>query len=324
MTTTTLYGDTQLQAALALVGGTTLGDLRNDLLKQAIVAAANRTGGGGGTGDVVGPALSTDGAVALWSGITGKLLQDSSIFITGGGTVALGGFTLTVPADGTAALLGTVNTFTKPNNFASGVITTSQPAINISQTWNNGAVGFQVITADITTVAADFSGTNLMNLKVNGTTRFRMNHGGTTFFGADNAGSSTLCVDTNNVFVSLRNGAYLDWLGDTQLRRKAAATLQMGADAAGVTNQMFTAASRITSDGVGADLTIAAGNGRGGAGGSLIFSRYSTAGAGVVGTLTEAMRITTTGAIILAALPTSDPGVPGQLYKIAGAVMQSP
>jgi len=62
---------------------------------------------------------------------------------------------------------------------------------------------------------------------------------------------------------------------DLILNRKAAATLQLGADAAGVTNQMFTAASRITSDGVGANLTIAGGNGRGGAGGSLILSTYS-------------------------------------------------
>lgn len=38
---------------------------------------------------------------------------------------------------------------------------------------------------------------------------------------------------------------------------------------------------------------------------------------------TERFRITSTGGIILPALPTSDPGVSGQLYKSAGVVMQS-
>lgn len=38
--------------------------------------------------------------------------QGSVVTITGGGTIALGGFTLTVPATGTVALLATANTFT--------------------------------------------------------------------------------------------------------------------------------------------------------------------------------------------------------------------
>jgi hypothetical protein len=84
---------------------------------------------------------------------------------------------------------------------------------------------------------------------------------------------------------------------DLYLRRKAAASLQLGDDAAGVTNQTLTAASRITSDGVGADLTIAPGNGRGGAGGTLILSTYTTAGAATIGTLTSRMTIDTAGAI---------------------------
>jgi len=36
------------------------------------------SGGGGGSGDVVGPASSTDNAFARWDGTTGKLLQDST------------------------------------------------------------------------------------------------------------------------------------------------------------------------------------------------------------------------------------------------------
>jgi hypothetical protein len=45
--------------------------------------------GGGGSGDVVGPAASTDGEVALYSGITGKLLKRSNA-LTGIGRVAAG------------------------------------------------------------------------------------------------------------------------------------------------------------------------------------------------------------------------------------------
>jgi len=95
---------------------------------NAIRLAAEGGGGGGGTGNVVGPASSTNDAVALWDGATGQLLKDSSIFITGGGTVALGGFTLTVPSTGTAALLQASNIFT-----ANGA--TSSPAM-----WLNGGI----------------------------------------------------------------------------------------------------------------------------------------------------------------------------------------
>lgn len=38
-------------------------------------------GGGGGAGDVVGPASSVDNAVALFDGVTGKLLQESPVII---------------------------------------------------------------------------------------------------------------------------------------------------------------------------------------------------------------------------------------------------
>ena len=52
---------------------------------------------------------------------TGTLTNASNTTITGGGTLALGGFTLTVPATGTAALLQVANTFTLgPNAFRAG------------------------------------------------------------------------------------------------------------------------------------------------------------------------------------------------------------
>lgn len=49
-------------------------------------------GGAGGSGDVVGPAASTDNAIARWDLATGKLLQDSSVLVPDGlsGTVVVG------------------------------------------------------------------------------------------------------------------------------------------------------------------------------------------------------------------------------------------
>jgi len=54
----------------------------------------------------------------------GTLTNATATTITGGGTLALGGFTLTVPATGTAALLATANVFTAVNQFGDGVLIT--------------------------------------------------------------------------------------------------------------------------------------------------------------------------------------------------------
>jgi hypothetical protein len=67
------------------------------------------------------------------------------------------------------------------------------------------------------------------------------------------------------------------------LSREAAAILQLGADAAGTTAYTLKGNDRITTDGVGGDLTIAAGRGLGGAGGALYFQTAPAAGAGVAG-----------------------------------------
>lgn len=49
---------------------------------------------------------------------TGTFTNNSNLTVTGGGTIILGGFTLTVPATGTAALLAVVNAFTSTNIFS--------------------------------------------------------------------------------------------------------------------------------------------------------------------------------------------------------------
>lgn len=82
---------------------------------------------------------------------------------------------------------------------------------------------------------------------------------------------------------------------DLYLTREAAATLQFGIDTAGVTNQIIKSPDRITSDGVGGNLTITGGRNRGAsAGGSIIFQTSPAAGAGVTGTLATVLTISST------------------------------
>jgi hypothetical protein len=71
---------------------------------SALDAASFRTaiGAGSGTGDVVGPASATDGAVVAFDGTTGKLIKQASV--TGTGNVVLATSpTLVTPALGTPA-----------------------------------------------------------------------------------------------------------------------------------------------------------------------------------------------------------------------------
>jgi len=97
----------------------------------------------------------------------------------------------------------------------------------------------------------------------------------------------------------------VDGSPDTFLYRGgAAATVQLGADAAGVTNQTIKACDRITSDGVGANLTIAGGRNRGAsAGGSVIVQTSPAAGAGVTGTLATRLTVDSNGNLALGATP---------------------
>ena len=65
---------------------------------------------------------------------TGTITNASNTTITGGGTLALGGFTLTVPATGTAGLLAVANTWTAVNTFsnATGATSTTTGAVVVT------------------------------------------------------------------------------------------------------------------------------------------------------------------------------------------------
>jgi len=260
--------------------------------------------------------------------------------------------TLTIPATGTVALLGTANNFTAGQTIApssaatcltltGGTVTTSNPLISGTQTWNAVGATFTGLFANITNTASA-SGSKLLDLQFGGASKFSVLTGaassstrtyaeiigGTTndyirigFASASpaisfftNAGGAKLALLGDNTGsggpgeIRLSSDSYISLTNSTNGgtadtffgRGGAAATAQLGLNAAGVTNQILTAANRITSDGVGANLTIAPGNGRGAAGGSLILSTFTTAGAGTAGTLTTRLTLDTSGLLTFA------------------------
>lgn len=248
---------------------------------------------------------SAGGGGAAWGSITGTLSDQTDLqaaldakatkvanTFTGQQTISLNGAASTPPL----TLTGTW--------FTGGSGTTTKPQLLIEPTgattnnWSTSGTGLGI------NAATGFAG-NLIATQLNGAARFSVGFDAKTILRADNttltlmnnSGSSRVIMGdfsgTGSWFQLLTDNAIIN-LGvanDVTLTRKAAATLQMGADAAGVTNQMFTAANRITSDGVGANLTIAPGNGLGAAGGSLIFSTFTTGATGVAGTLTPRLYV---------------------------------
>jgi hypothetical protein len=76
-------------------------------------------GGGGGTGDVVGPASATDNAITRFDQTTGKLIQNSTVILDDSGTItgvaALAAVTVSV----TSANAGTATVTTGNLNFSS-------------------------------------------------------------------------------------------------------------------------------------------------------------------------------------------------------------
>ncbi len=68
-------------------------------------------------------------------------LPDADTTITGGGTLALGGYTLTVPATGTAALLGTAQTFSAMQTFGAAITSPYWRIPNLTGTVNGYTLG---------------------------------------------------------------------------------------------------------------------------------------------------------------------------------------
>lgn len=90
------------------------------------------SGGGGGSGDVVGPASATDNAVARFDATTGKLIQNSVVTVGDTGIVA------------GASISGASNTL---SNIANASLTNSAITINGTSTSLGGSVSVGTVTS---------------------------------------------------------------------------------------------------------------------------------------------------------------------------------
>jgi len=80
----------------------------SDITASGFASDASAFAGGGGSGDVVGPASATDLAAARFDGTTGKLLQDSRLIVDDNGNVGLGSAPTVYPGFCTVTAGGTL------------------------------------------------------------------------------------------------------------------------------------------------------------------------------------------------------------------------
>lgn len=191
---------------------------------------------------------SPQAGMIVWNSTTGRMsVHDGSSWTSG--MVRLSG-----------------DTMTGQLQITQGTIASSAP-LNITQTWNSGTPGtgaFNMLTLNATLTNASSTSSGFITCIRDGTTRFFMDSGGVSYFGGSTAGAATCVIDPNNINVSLRNNAFLDWMGDTRIVRDgAAAALQMGADAASPVAQTFKAHDGSGTNIDGASLTLSGGRSTG-------------------------------------------------------------
>ncbi len=178
----------------------------------------------GKLGLIASPTISATtltGIVPSTSGGTGvnnagTLTNASNTTITGGGTLALAGFTLTVPATGTAGLLATANTWTLVNNFSN---TTNSTTPATGSVISAGTIVSARVVAEppfagyITTADTFSEGLRLLKRGTTGDSTAAVASGGElgyhSFYGWSGAGYSRgayVRVITRETFTATNNG----------------------------------------------------------------------------------------------------------------------
>jgi len=236
------------------------------------------TPSGGNLGNCSGyAATNLGGIVAANNGGTGVLNSGtisvgSNTTITGGGTLALGGFTLTVPATGTAALLGTANVFS-----ANGAL--SAPAMSLTGTVITGGTAitnkpqFLIEPAGTTSTAWNTAGTmigvnapsgftgRLASFQNNGVEKAYVRNDGALVAVGGIIGFNTIYDPNLNVVFGAQtaiggaNGFYWNAL---QINGPMAITNPQALSGAGAVN-LSTTVTKFTSTGAAQALTLADG-----------------------------------------------------------------
>jgi hypothetical protein len=189
--------------------------------------------------------------------------------------------------------------------LSGATVTADAPVLNLSQTWNASGVTFTGLKLNVTDTASA-GASNLLDLRVGGTSRVIVSKSGSLFLNNSTMGisattdriifgaNSQFAVRANSFGATLRENAFFGWTNsfdasaatvDLGLTRRAAANLRLGfSDAAAPVAQTFSVQGVVagTSNTAGANLTIAGSQGTGtGAGGSIVFQ---VAPAGATGT----------------------------------------
>ena len=155
-------------------------------------------------------------------------------------------------------------------------ITTSQPVLDLAQTWNAGGVTFTGLKLNATDTASA-AGSLLMDLQVGGTSRFNIGKSGLVTF-ATTGGTMTIGpagIDVGTFGLLKVAAISFGGSNDLQIGRRTGANLRLGtSDAAAPVAQTLSVQSVVagTTNTAGANLTITGSQGTGtGAGGSIIF-----------------------------------------------------
>lgn len=182
MNVTQPYGESQAATARTLVGGDVIGDVRNTLLKQILVAVANKTGGVG-TGDVVGPASSVTGHVAIFANTSGKLLADggAGAFLDSAQTFTAANIFSANGAASTPAVSLIGSTFTGGTSTTTKPQFLIEPAGTTSTGWSTDGTMFGV------NAPSGFAG-NLLSLQKNGSSRAKIASDGSLTLGVSGSG----------------------------------------------------------------------------------------------------------------------------------------
>lgn len=259
----------------------------------------------------------------LVSGTNIKTVNGSSLLGSGDLTVSAsaGGANTQVQFNNSGELGGdaglTYNSTTGGLTLSGKTVTTSNPVIDASQTWNNSGVTFTGIKFNVTDTASA-AGSLLMDLRVGGVSRFAVRKNGSAFLSSSDPTSSTnFATSSYNLNIQVYSGSGFDFSTNAGFRTPGG--LAIGTN--------FTNVVRIDRD---ADNILAQRNGVN-AQTNRLYGTYTDASnyrrltktmsaAGVAEIKPEGAGTGATGNVLyISGLPTSNPG-PGILWNNGGVV----